>query len=97
MPAEAMTANTQTTSVATEVAATVPAIGVVSAAEAAASIWLPVTVVVGDMDRESAGVVAGLAAHGIKVSRRNVQAVTATVGTDEENGKALTVIPVGSA
>ena len=100
-PVEATTANTKTGAVASALAATAAspdAIGSVPvAAEAAASVWLPATGVVGDIDRESAGVVAGLAAHGIKVSQRNAQAVTATVGTDEENSKALTTVPAVSA
>jgi hypothetical protein len=99
--AEATTANTQTGTVAATLAATAASPDMVcsvpAAAEAVASIWLPATAVVGDLDRESAGVVAGLAAHGVKVTERNNQAVTATVGTDEENSKALTTVPVVSA
>jgi hypothetical protein len=100
-PAEATAANTKTDAVAAALAATAgspDAIGSTPpAAEPATSIWLPATAIVGDMDRESAGVVAGLAAHNIKVARRNTEAVTATVGTDEENSKALTTVPAVSA
>jgi hypothetical protein len=99
--AGATTANTQTDTLAATLAATAASpdmvCGVPAAAEAAASIWLPATAVVGDLGRESAGVVAGLAAHGIKVSERNIEAVTATIGTDEENSKALTTVLVVSA
>ena len=70
-PVEATTANANTGTVAATLAATAASpdtVGNVPAAAAAvASIWLPATAVVGDMDRESAGVIAGLAAHDIKV------------------------------
>jgi hypothetical protein len=70
--------------------------GVPAAAETIASIWLPATAIVGDLDRDSAAAVAGLAAHGIKVAERHEEAVTAAVGTDEENSRALTTIPAVS-
>lgn len=70
--------------------------GLPVAAETTASVWLPAMAIVGDMVRDSAAAVAGLAAHGIKVSERHVEAVTATVGTDEENSQALTTVPTVS-
>jgi hypothetical protein len=70
--------------------------GVPAAAEVMASIWVPAAAIVGDMNRDSAAAVAGLAAHGIKVAERHEEAVTAAVGTDEENSRALTTIPAVS-
>jgi hypothetical protein len=98
--AAATAANGSSSSVAASLAVTAASpdalTGVPAAAETIASIWLPAAAIVGDMDRDSAAAVAGLAAHGIKVAERHVEAVIATVGTDEANSQALTTVPAVS-
>jgi hypothetical protein len=95
--AAATAANEVARSFAANLAATVASPGALSGSpagvETIASIWLPATTIVGDMERDSAAALAGLAAHGIRVSERHVEAVTATVATDEENSQALTTVP----
>ena len=88
---EAVAATITTSSVSADAATVAPA-----AAQAMTSAWAPLAAISAETERESATVMAALASRGIKLSRKNVDAVAAAMETDAENARGLTVEPTVS-
>jgi hypothetical protein len=92
-PGPAQSANAETGAVAAEIATGAPSVGAAPTAAAsakAASMWVAVPVISTDTAEQALTVDAALAARGVNIASRDVQAVNATMVTDEDNGRALT-------
>ncbi|KMV22058.1 hypothetical protein [Mycobacterium heckeshornense] len=95
-PDQANAANMTTGQVVASLSATAPETFASAPASVATGApgWSALSAIAAETGQQSATVLAALGARGIKIDRKNFEAVAAMVETDEANANALTTRPV---